>query len=78
MKTNDLFLRQGVASRLLEEIIAAAKFRGYKTISLETGTHQAFIPAVEMYKKYGFIECGPFGEYTLDPHSCFFSKTLQP
>ena len=78
MKTSDLFLRKGVASRLLEEIIAVAKVRGYETISLETGTHQAFIPAVEMYKKYGFIECGPFGEYALDPHSCFFSKKLQP
>jgi len=78
MKTADLFLRKGVASRLLEEILAEAKGRDYKIISLETGTHKAFLPAVEMYRKYGFVECGPFGEYTLDPHSCFFSKRLQP
>lgn len=78
MKTNDSFLRKGVASRLLEEIIEAAKVRGYKIISLETGTHEAFIPAVEMYKKYGFIECDPFGEYSPDPHSLFFSKKLLP
>ena len=78
MKTNDLFLRKGVASRLLQEILAEANARGYKTIFLETGTYEAFIPAVEMYKKYGFVECDPFGEYTLDPYSHFFSKNLQP
>ena len=78
MKTNDLFLRKGVASNLLEEIIVAAKVRGYKTISLETGTHEAFTPAIKMYKKHGFKECEPFGDYTRDPHSCFFSKKLQP
>ncbi|WP_394203787.1 GNAT family N-acetyltransferase [Marinagarivorans algicola] len=78
MKTNDLYLRQGVASKLLEEILTAARVRGYKTVNLETGTHEAFIPAVKMYKKFGFAECEPFGEYKLDIHSHFFSKVLQP
>lgn len=76
MKTSDLFLRKGVASTLLAEMISTAKARGYKTLSLETGTHEAFIPAVAMYKKYGFVESEPFGEYMLDPHSHFFSKDL--
>lgn len=76
MKTSELFLRKGVASRLLEKILATAKERGYRTVCLETGTHGAFSPAVEMYKKYGFVACEPFGEYSLDPHSRFFSKKL--
>jgi len=50
LKTDDLFLRKGVASRLLEEIIAAAKIRGYKTISLKARTHEAFISAVKCIK----------------------------
>lgn len=76
MKTDNVYLRKGVASSLLKEILTEAKVRGYKTVNLETGTHEAFIPAVEMYKRYGFEECEPFGEYKHDPHSRFFSKRL--
>lgn len=76
MKTNEAFLRKGVASKLLETILTEAKSRGYKTVSLETGSHQAFSPAIAVYKKYGFVECGPFADYNLDPFSKFYTKEL--
>lgn len=76
MKTHTGHLRKGVAAALLLEIIAEARRRGYRSISLETGSNEAFEPAIAMYQKHGFIECGPFGEYRADPYSRFFTKSL--
>lgn len=76
MKTDLAHLRKGIAAQLLNEIIAEAKHRSYKAIYLETGSNAAFTPAVELYKKYGFVECGPFGDYKLDPFSQFYTKAL--
>jgi putative acetyltransferase len=76
MKTNHHFLRMGIATKLLRSIIAEAKNRSYATLSLETGSHAAFEPAINMYKKYGFIECGPFADYKMDPYSKFLRLDL--
>ena len=38
-------------------------------VSLETGTMDAFVPARAMYHAAGFVECAPFGDYTVNPHS---------
>ena len=76
MKTHAEFLRQGVAAKLLQAIIAEAKERRYQTLYLETGTHQAFHPAIQLYLRHGFVECSPFGDYQLDPHSQFYCKRL--
>lgn len=77
MKTSHLHLRKGVAEALLAEIILVARERGYQSIYLETGRHEAFLPAVSLYQKYGFEECGPFADYQADPHSRFFVKYLE-
>jgi len=76
MKTHDNYLRMGVAGKLLAEILSESKKRFYTEIYLETGSNAAFTPAIEMYKKNGFLECGPFGEYESDPFSKFFTKAL--
>ncbi|KTF10040.1 GNAT family N-acetyltransferase [Pseudoalteromonas sp. H105] len=76
MKTDNTFLRKGVASTILEALLAEATARGYKSVSLETGSNEAFNPAIALYKKYGFIECGPFAEYKRDPYSKFYTKHL--
>ena len=76
MKTHPAFLRQGIAQRILSAIIESAITRGYKSLYLETGSHDAFLPAIAMYEKHGFRECGPFGDYQLDPHSRYFKKLL--
>lgn len=76
MKTDSRHLRKGVAEKLLVYIIEEARSRGYKQISLETGSMDAFVPARKLYEKHGFVECGPFGDYGLDPYSMFMRKEL--
>ena len=66
-------LRQGVARALLAYIIAVARGRGYRRLSLETGTNEAFAAARTLYAGFGFEECGPFGEYEADTASVFLT-----
>jgi putative acetyltransferase len=67
---------RGVASAILRHIIAAAKARGMSRLSLETGAWSYFAPARALYARHGFVECGPFGNYRLDPHSVFMTMEL--
>lgn len=77
MRTSTHYLRQGVANKLLNHIIEQSYIRKYKKISLETGSMNAFLPARNLYKKFGFQECGPFGSYQEDPYSMFMAKNLE-
>ncbi|WP_223669352.1 GNAT family N-acetyltransferase [Kangiella shandongensis] len=76
MRTAKAFLREGVANMILTTMLAAGKKRDYRRISLETGTNEAFQPAVRLYRKYGFEECGPFAEYKKDPYSLFMTREI--
>jgi putative acetyltransferase len=76
MRTVEKHLRRGVAARLLEHIVAEAARRGYKRLSLETGSMAAFAPARALYARFGFDYCRPFADYIEDPHSVFMTKTL--
>jgi putative acetyltransferase len=76
MRTAAGHLRKGVAARMLEHILAEARRRGYRRLSLETGSMDAFTPARTLYARYGFRECGPFGDYVEDPHSVFMTLEL--
>ncbi|WP_254512771.1 GNAT family N-acetyltransferase [Anatilimnocola floriformis] len=77
MRTAAAHMRKGVARRLLEHIIATARQRGYRQLSLETGSAAAFEPARRLYADFGFTECGPFGDYVIDPHSVFMTLALK-
>lgn len=77
MRTSRRYLRQGIAAHLLACMLEEAQDRSYRTISLETGTNAAFQPARKLYKRFGFKECGPFGEYTLDPYSTYYTRVLE-
>ena len=76
MRTASNHRRKGVAAKLLEHILEEAKRRNYKRVSLETGSMDAFIPALNLYAKFGFKKCGPFAEYIEDPNSLFMTKEL--
>lgn len=76
MRTADKFLRRGVASLLLDHIFDVARQRGYRRLSLETGSMKEFDAARRLYEKYGFSECGPFEGYVEDPNSVFMTKIL--
>ena len=77
MRTVNHFTRRGVASHLLEYILAAARTRDLKRVSLETGSFPAFAPARALYEKYGFSYCEPFGPYHQDPNKVFMTRELE-
>lgn len=77
MRTPAAMRGRGAGRALLNHILAEARHRGYKRLSLETGTAQAFYAAHKLYQSVGFQHCGPFGDYKLDPHSVFMTLELQ-
>jgi putative acetyltransferase len=76
MRTAESHVRKGVARALLRHIEAAARAKGIRQLSLETGPHAPFAAAQNLYRSEGFVECGPFASYTLDPYSMFMTKSL--
>jgi putative acetyltransferase len=77
MRTAYPFQRNGVASTMLRHIIAEGERRGYRRLSLETGSMDYFIPARKLYSSFGFVRCAPFDQYIEDPNSVFMTKELQ-
>lgn len=76
MRTAAAHLRRGAARAMLEHVVAEARRRGYRRLSLETGTAAAFEPAHRLYAAAGFVPCGPFNGYVEDPYSCFMTRAL--
>jgi putative acetyltransferase len=76
MHTEQSCRRKGAGSAMLQHIIARAREMGLSRLSLETGSWPFFIPARELYKRHGFAECPPFGDYVLDPNSVFMTLEL--
>ncbi len=76
MRTSSSHLRKGIAKRVLQHIIEEAKRCGYRRLSLETGSMDAFEPARSLYASFGFQYCEPFSDYIEDPNSVFMTKEL--
>ena len=67
---------QGIAAAMLKYIVEAARGRGYRRVSLETGSMEAFAAARAFYGRHGFAPCPPFEGYREDPNSVFMTLTL--
>ena len=67
---------RGLGRLLLEHVIAEAQRRGYRRLSLETGSQDFFAPARRLYARHGFTECPPFGDYRLDPNSVYMTREV--
>ena len=78
MRTAMRHRRRGVGRVVLTQILNEARARGYHRVSLETGSLEAFIPAHQLYRSFGFTSCGPFGDYQPDVNSLFFTLELSP
>jgi putative acetyltransferase len=78
MRVSAVVRRQGIGAALVQHLIAEARTRGYRRLSLETGAMAFFEPARKLYRSFGFIPCGPFGNYREDPNSVFMTLTLDP
>lgn len=76
MRTPRALRRQGAGRAILAHIIAVARSRGYHRLSLETGSSDAFRPALTLYERAGFARCGPFAEYVEDPNAVFMTMRL--
>jgi putative acetyltransferase len=64
----------GLAKQLMERIEAEAVVSGMSIARLETGIHQP--EALGLYRRLGYADRGPFGEYGEDPNSVFMEKRL--
>lgn len=67
MKTADAFLRRGVATEILQALMAIAREKGITRLSLETGSMAFFDNAHRLYERHGFVRCAPFGDYRKIP-----------
>ena len=67
---------RGIGRRVLGELEGMAHKSGVSLLRLETGIHNA--EAVTLYRRAGFVECAPFGDYVLDPLSVFMEKRVEP
>nr|WP_294170822.1 GNAT family N-acetyltransferase [uncultured Sphingomonas sp.] len=76
MRTAPAALGQGVGRLLLSRIIEEARRRGYRRLSLETGSGPEFAGALRLYESAGFRPCAPFGGYAKTPFTRFLSLDL--
>ncbi len=64
MRTHPDHLRQGIAAALLDHLIAESRRRGYRRLSLETGSGPEFEPAIALYRRRGFVNGECFAGYS--------------
>jgi putative acetyltransferase len=76
MRTHPEFLRRGVGAAVLEHIIAQARARGLRRLSLETGSGPAFEAALSLYRKRGFVDSEPFADYVRSDFNQFLQLPL--
>jgi GNAT superfamily N-acetyltransferase len=63
-----------LGAAILDTIEAYAHADGHDELKLETGEHLA--AAVGLYRKFGFAQCEPWGDYIDSPLSYCMSKSL--
>jgi putative acetyltransferase len=68
------FRGRGIAEDIVKELENCLVKRSIFTARLETGVHQ--LEAIGLYKKLGYSEITPFGDYTEDPLSVFMEKKI--
>lgn len=76
MRTAPEALGRGVGARILEHLIGEARARGYRRLSLETGSGPDFAAALALYRRRGFVDGPPFGGYAPTPFTTFLHLDL--
>ncbi len=68
------FRGQGLGRAMLQRLEEHAAESGISVLRLETGIYQT--DAIRLYERAGFTRRGPFGDYTKDPNSVYFEKSI--
>ena len=76
MRVADPFLGRGIGRAILEHLMCEARLRHMRTLWLETGSHEAFAPALRLYESAGFVRCGPFDVYVENQFSIFMTRQV--
>lgn len=76
MRTAPSQLRRGVAGAMLAHLIAEGRARSYRSLSLETGSNAPFAAAWSLYERAGFVERGPFADYSDYAFSRYYTLEL--
>jgi putative acetyltransferase len=67
---------RGLGRAMLAHLLAEARRRGYRRVSLETGSMDAFAPARALYESAGFAPCPPFADYVAGDNSVYLSRAI--
>ncbi len=67
---------RGLGAAMVEHLVQLGRRRGYRRLSLETGSMAAFAAARALYARAGFLECGPFADYAVSPNTAFMTLEL--
>ena len=76
MHTAEAARKRGVGKTMLRFLLDTAARRGFRRVSIETGTMDGFAPARALYATAGFVECPPFGTYTVNRYSLCMTMAL--
>jgi putative acetyltransferase len=69
---------RGIGRAIVDHLLAVAAERGYRRVSLETGTMDDYASARLLYAKVGFAPCAPFAQYTDNAYSMCMTLELAP
>ena len=76
IRVADEFRKKGIGERIINHLIFEAKKLKISKLSIETGAGEFFLPARNLFSKFGFKPCPPFAHYKEDPNSCYYSLDL--
>ncbi len=76
MRTTAAARGRGIASAMLATVIAECAARGIRELALETSAEPSFAAAHSLYRRHGFIPCGPFADYSDDPNSLYLTRAV--
>ena len=76
IRVADEFRKKGIGERIINHLIEEAKKLKISKLSIETGAGEFFLPARNLFSKFGFKTCPPFAHYKDDHNSCYYSLNL--
>ena len=76
IRVADELRKRGIGEKIIKHLIDEAKKLNIKKLSIETGAGQFFLPARNLFNKFGFKPCPPFAHYKEDSNSCYYTIDL--